>query len=154
MRVNDDYKEWNVAAQLEDLDSVWSFWKEALSVRKAHDVLVRLPFFLLSSPFISPPLKLSSRLLMALLQIYGEFKLVAEPDERVFAFTRTLDTTMALVVLNFTDGDVEFQVPKDEATFPGGAGADLLISNYPSETSRLPEGVVTLRGFEGSIYVG
>ena len=40
MRVNDDYKDCNVAAQVDDPDSVLGFWKRALQTRKAHDVLV------------------------------------------------------------------------------------------------------------------
>lgn len=40
MRVNDDYPEWNVEAQLSDPGSVRNFWKEALRVRKANDILV------------------------------------------------------------------------------------------------------------------
>lgn len=40
MRVNDDYAEWNAASQVDDGASVWSFWKKALAMRKAHDVLV------------------------------------------------------------------------------------------------------------------
>lgn len=40
MRVNDDYEEWNAAAQVDDKASVWAFWKKALAMRKAHDILV------------------------------------------------------------------------------------------------------------------
>ena len=41
MRVNDDYPIWDVAAQMNDDDSVLSFWKKLLKLRKSHDVLVR-----------------------------------------------------------------------------------------------------------------
>jgi len=41
MQVNNDYQTCNVAAQLKDNNSVHSFWKHALKVRKAHEVLVR-----------------------------------------------------------------------------------------------------------------
>jgi len=40
MRVNDDYLEWNAEQQIGAGDSVHAFWKRALKVRKAHDVLV------------------------------------------------------------------------------------------------------------------
>ena len=40
MRVNEDYETWNVAAQLKDNNSIHSFWKHALKLRKAHEVLV------------------------------------------------------------------------------------------------------------------
>lgn len=42
MRVNEDYKEWNVEAQLKDEGSVLNFWKKLLRIRKAYDVLVSL----------------------------------------------------------------------------------------------------------------
>ncbi|KAJ6451048.1 glycoside hydrolase superfamily, partial [Mycena sanguinolenta] len=41
MRVNDDYHTWNVAAQLDDPQSVHAFWTKALQFRKEHKVLVR-----------------------------------------------------------------------------------------------------------------
>jgi alpha-glucosidase len=44
MRVNVDYETWNAKAQIDDPDSVYSFWKKALSVRKDHALLVRVPF--------------------------------------------------------------------------------------------------------------
>ena len=41
MRVNDDYAEtWNTLAQIQDPDSVWTFWKKVLATRKQHEVLV------------------------------------------------------------------------------------------------------------------
>lgn len=41
MRVNDDYAEtWNTLAQIQDPNSVWTFWKKALATRKQHEVLV------------------------------------------------------------------------------------------------------------------
>lgn len=41
MRVNDDFSEqWNVADETKDADSVLTFWKECLEIRKQYDVLV------------------------------------------------------------------------------------------------------------------
>jgi len=36
MRVHDDHTEWNVAAQKDDPESVFSFWKDMLVFRKKH----------------------------------------------------------------------------------------------------------------------
>jgi len=36
MRVHDDYRDWNVAKQRPDGDSVLSFWKRMLAFRKKH----------------------------------------------------------------------------------------------------------------------
>jgi alpha-glucosidase len=41
MTINKDYKDWNVASQIDDPNSVMSFWKQMLAFRKKHaDVLV------------------------------------------------------------------------------------------------------------------
>jgi oligo-1,6-glucosidase len=45
MRVNDDYKSWNVEIQERDPNSVLAFWKQALRTRKEHDILVGVYFF-------------------------------------------------------------------------------------------------------------
>jgi len=51
MRVNDDYKSWNVARQVGDSRGVHSFWKRALYTRKIHSVLV----ILLQIPLLMAP---------------------------------------------------------------------------------------------------
>lgn len=40
MRVHDDYKQWNVAAQVADKESVWSFWQDMLKLRKQYEALI------------------------------------------------------------------------------------------------------------------
>jgi glycosidase len=49
MRVHDDYKEgWNVAAQVDDPNSVFSFWQKLLKLRKEYEALVY------GNPHLSP----------------------------------------------------------------------------------------------------
>ncbi|KAA1479220.1 glycoside hydrolase family 13 protein [Dentipellis sp. KUC8613] len=81
MRVNDDYKEWNVAVELKDPGSVLAFWKQALSVRKQNDVL-----------------------------IYGDYHLLSPDDEKVFAYTRSLGSSSVLVLLNFGADEVQYSI--------------------------------------------
>ncbi len=40
MRVHDNYKEWNIAAQVDNPASVWSFWRGMLKLRKKHEALI------------------------------------------------------------------------------------------------------------------
>lgn len=40
MRIHDDYKQWNIAAQRKDPNSVWAFWQKMLSLRKEYEALV------------------------------------------------------------------------------------------------------------------
>lgn len=83
MRVNDDYKDINVASQVSDtnpLTSVFAFWKRGLANRKEHkDIFV-----------------------------YGDFELVDPENEKVVAYRRWGEDRAVLVVLNFTGGDVEW----------------------------------------------
>jgi oligo-1,6-glucosidase len=109
MRVNDDYKEWNVKSQVDDKKSVLSYWKSMLQLRKAHkDVF-----------------------------IYGTFKIM--PDENlgdlVFAYTMTNQdqSKMALVVLNFSENEKVFEGAKEgwrklagEAEYTSKEGHDRL----------------------------
>ncbi|KAJ7486702.1 glycoside hydrolase family 13 protein [Mycena latifolia] len=122
MRINDDYEAWNASAQVDDPQSVHAFWKNALRLRKAHKVL-----------------------------IYGDFTLLAPKDEAVFAYTRAYKDRRALVVLNFTSGDVAFALPADAGKF------EFVFDNYPASeaaSSRVSGGEdVALRGYEGRVYI-
>ena len=46
MRVHDDYKEWNVEKQLQDRESVLSFWKAMIKFRKQHLSCVSIPLII------------------------------------------------------------------------------------------------------------
>jgi oligo-1,6-glucosidase len=76
MRVNDDYKDVNVAAQLSNSDpeqSVLAFWRRGLKHRKIH-----------KSVFV-----------------YGDFELVDPDHAKVVAYRRWSKEEAVLVVLNF-----------------------------------------------------
>jgi oligo-1,6-glucosidase len=74
MRVHDDYKKINAAQQEQDKDSVLSFYKRMLQLRKKHkDVFV-----------------------------YGTFKLCDAEGPNTFVFTKWYGEKTALVALNFT----------------------------------------------------
>ncbi|KLO11209.1 glycoside hydrolase family 13 protein [Schizopora paradoxa] len=135
MRVNDDYKNWNVQEQLNRSDSTLAFWKKALRLRKEHEVLV-----------------------------YGDFRLLDEPahHETVFAFSRSLGKAFVIVLLNFSDKEatVNFEHASAEET----SEATLLLSNYeeagaeiplvPTQMQTFAHGSFSakLRGYEGRIY--
>ncbi|KZT25553.1 glycoside hydrolase family 13 protein [Neolentinus lepideus HHB14362 ss-1] len=121
MRVNDDYQEWNVAAQLESRTSVWSFWKHALEIRKTYDVL-----------------------------IYGDFTLLSPEHEQVFAYTRVLGESIALVLLNFHHTPVQFSL--DEV--PHLIGAPFILGNYsPTDDREAATSIISLREYEGRVYI-
>jgi len=86
MRVNDSYEEINVAAQEHDPQSVLSFWKAMIRVRKRHlDVFA-----------------------------HGSFDLHDASNDATFVYTKTAQDASrlgALVALNFTSAEQELGTP-------------------------------------------
>ena len=125
MRVNEDFERVNAEAQLQEEEegmSVFRFWQRGLKARKENrDVFV-----------------------------YGGFEVVgATPDtERaVFAYTRTGEVDGGgkwLVVLNFSGGDVDWQIPV------GCEVEKWVAGNYgKGEIEKGKKGRVVLRPWEG-----
>jgi len=115
MRVTDDYKEWNAENQVHDPDSVFNFWANALKIRKEHkDVLV-----------------------------YGGFETIGD-DENVFSFLRESSdgTKKILVVLNFTEKEVEYDVGSLEKE-------SLVMNNY--KNLEIVGEKVRLKPFQGFV---
>jgi glycosidase len=84
MRVNDNYTEVNAASQTSDPNSVYSCYRHVLQKRKEHiDVFV-----------------------------YGNFLLVDDANEKVFAYSRRADNgDTAIVVCNFSTDSVAWKLP-------------------------------------------
>ena len=148
MRVNEDYKDWNVQDQLKRLDSVLAFWKRALRLRKEHEVLVR---YLISSPIIRS---------LTYLKVYGDFRLHdgLAHHETVFAFSRNLGDASAVVLLNYSDK--EATVNFEHRTASESPEPTLLLSNYDGAGAEAQlismqhrSFSAHLRGYEGRIYL-
>lgn len=77
MRVNDTYKEINVAVQLDNPNSPLSFWKKMLKIRKQYSDLF----------------------------IHGKFVGYDMENEHTFVFTKVYGNKKAVVALNFTAQD-------------------------------------------------
>jgi oligo-1,6-glucosidase len=74
IKVNPNYTEINAAKQVKDSNSVYSYYKQLIALRKTHAVMV-----------------------------YGEYTLLDTESESVWAFKRVLDGKEALCVANFSD---------------------------------------------------
>lgn len=117
LKVNPNYTSINAELALRDENSIFHYYRKLIALRREHPVLV-----------------------------YGEYQLLLEDDEQVYAYTRTYDGERLLVVLNFTGDTILFQIPK-ELDFSSSAD---LISNYPEQ----PLGSVrefTLRPYEARV---
>ena len=103
MRVHDNYKDVNVAAQEKDPNSVLAFWKKMLRLRKEHaDVLV-----------------------------YGQFEIFDYEDPNTFMYVKEYQGKEVLVALNFSDEDQVLAIPpsvKDRKLNPLIANVDHLGS--------------------------
>jgi len=75
--------------------------------------------------------------------------MLLEAHEQVFAYTRNYGPVSALVLLNFNDGEVEVDLGEVSG---GVAGYKSVLSNYDDNGNEL-EGSVTLRGYEGRVYL-
>jgi glycosidase len=83
IRVNDDYREWNAAAQIDTPGSVFEYWRSALSLRKElKDVVV-----------------------------YGDFQLLDAENNDIFAYTRSNGRQKVVVVCSFRDREIAWPVP-------------------------------------------
>ncbi|KAK9234544.1 glycoside hydrolase superfamily [Lipomyces kononenkoae] len=85
MDVNEDYKEWNAKAQVNDTSSVYAYWQSIFHLRREFkDVLV-----------------------------YGTFSLVDALNESVFAYKRVYGSSEALIVASFKDTEIKWTVPQE-----------------------------------------
>ena len=84
--VNPNYKEINAAAEVRDPDSVFSYYKKLIAMRKANPIMV-----------------------------YGAYDLLLPEDEKLWVYTRTLDEEKWLIVCSFSDTSVPFEIPEEFA---------------------------------------
>ncbi|KAG9080077.1 hypothetical protein FRC06_007100 [Ceratobasidium sp. 370] len=121
MRVNDNYTKINVKNQVDDKGSILSFWKKMIRLRKDYPVM-----------------------------IHGDFTLLSEEDEQIFAYTRRHGKVTALVVMNFSREAVDYVLP--ESITPNGF--KLISGNTLSgkEGSALGR-KVELEAYEGQVWL-
>jgi oligo-1,6-glucosidase len=118
IKVNPNYKEINVEAALRDPNSVFYYYQKLIRLRKANPIIV-----------------------------YGRYNLILEDHPEIYAYTRTLDDEMLLVILNFFAGTPVFELPADIAY----TSHELLISNYEVDAD---EDIrkIRLRPYEARVY--
>ena len=137
MRTHDLYPEINVAKQQGEPDSVLSFWKSMLRLRKSHKDLF----------------------------VYGKFRLYAPDNEDTFVYAKTTVPAgqaaagagqAAVVALNFTGKDQAVTLPPGDEV----GALDLRVGNYAdsaaAEAMDLASGSGqqrTLRPWEGRLYM-
>ena len=102
MPVNPNYTEINAEAALADPNSIFHYYKKLIQLRKTYDVFRN-----------------------------GAFTLLCPENEKIFAYTRDTEEEHILVVCNFTDETLTYDVPSNFW------GTEMLINNYVEDSHKL-----------------
>lgn len=115
IRINPNYKEINAEASMSDPDSVFRYYQRLIALRKQNPVMV-----------------------------YGDYQLLLQDHEQIYAYTRTLGEVIWLIALNFSEAAAILEFDDRYS----GMKRELIIGNYP-EDGMEPE---QLRPYEARVY--
>lgn len=76
--------------------------------------------------------------------VYGKYELLDKANEKIYAYTRTLDKKKVLVVLNFSKTNTTFDIPKNI-----GTTGQVLINNLKEIT--LQERAIKLQPYQAVV---
>lgn len=118
IKLNPNYKEINVESQINDEHSILNYYRKLIKIRKENEAVV-----------------------------YGQYDLILDAHEEIYAYTRTLENEKLLVICNFSQNTPEFNLPQ-HIEF---SAKDLIISNYEAdEKEGLKE--IVLKPYECRVY--
>lgn len=100
IKVNPNYHQINAAEQLQRPDSVFHYYQKLIQLRKQYEVIV-----------------------------YGKYELLDAENPDIYTYSRTLGNEKLLVVCNFTDKEISYQIPEEYRN------GECLISNYVEQNS-------------------
>ncbi|CAI8986094.1 MULTISPECIES: alpha,alpha-phosphotrehalase [Bacillus] len=116
--VADNYKKVNVKKALEDKQSIFYHYKRLIKLRKKYDVITK-----------------------------GKYEIIDVNHPNIWAYTRTLDNEVLLVVNNFYGETLTYSVPDVQLT---GMKQEILISNYEDLSEDIRN--LVLRPYESIVY--
>ncbi|SDI07150.1 glycoside hydrolase family 13 protein [Alteribacillus bidgolensis] len=119
LAVNPNYKQINAEQALQDPNSIFYYYQKLIQLRKQEEIVV-----------------------------YGDYELLFEEDEDIFAYTRTLGKETLLVVCNFTDKKVK----RDYIPSFVGENKELLIANDEGRSENDDLLSVWLNPYEAFVY--
>ncbi|MDK2563420.1 alpha-glucosidase [Romboutsia sedimentorum] len=117
IKINPNYININVENQLDDKDSILNFYKQMIKIRKENKCL-----------------------------IYGDYKLILESDEKIFAYTRILKNDKFLIICNLSDDKSNYEYKKLNLTYNNLLLCNYKISNHQNTTK------ITLNPWECRLY--
>ncbi|MUK88878.1 alpha,alpha-phosphotrehalase [Ornithinibacillus sp. L9] len=120
IQVNPNYKTINAKQAVKDEHSIYHYYRKLIKLRKQHDLIV-----------------------------YGEYQLILPDHEQIYAYMRSYEGEKLLVVTNFSEQYVAFQLPED-VTFKA---EEVLIGNYDIDGIE-DFSSFTLKPYEARVYKG
>ncbi|MGG0179380.1 alpha,alpha-phosphotrehalase [Bacillus tropicus] len=117
--VAENFKEINVEKALEDKESVFYHYKELIELRKTYDVITE-----------------------------GEYAILDKNDPKIWAYTRTTESEVLLVINNFYGEEITYSVPAHVQL--DGMKQEILLSNYNDASKDITK--LNLRPYESIVY--
>ncbi|KAB2492885.1 glycoside hydrolase family 13 protein [Priestia endophytica] len=118
IKVNENYKNINVEKALDDPHSLYHYYKKLINLRKEKEVLV-----------------------------YGDYHLILEEDDKIYAYIRTLKEEKVLVIVNLFKECAYFHLPSEYQ----GSAYQLLLSNYDIKEEQNVN-YIELQPYEARVY--
>ncbi|PGV04987.1 alpha,alpha-phosphotrehalase [Bacillus cereus] len=115
----ENFKEINVEKALEDKESVFYHYKKLIELRKTYDVITE-----------------------------GEYAILDKNDPKIWAYTRTTESEVLLVINNFYGEKITYSVPAHVQL--DGMKQEVLLSNYKDASKDIAK--LNLRPYESIVY--
>ncbi|WP_338471611.1 alpha-glucosidase [Niallia sp. XMNu-256] len=120
IKVNPNFNEINAEKAVKEDHSIYHYYRKLIQLRKQHSIIV-----------------------------YGDYQLILPDHDQIYAYLRTSEIEKLLVITNFSEDPVSFQLPEDVLFEP----REILISNYHIADTNLPLNF-TLKPYEARVYKG
>jgi len=120
IKVNENYPKINAKQSESDPNSILNYYRKIIGIRKNTSALV-----------------------------YGEFTDLDQKNDSIFAYTRELGEDRILVILNFKNRPIQYQLPSRISL----RNAQLLIQNYEGSKRLHRSGRLSLRPYEARVYL-
>ena len=119
LAVNPNFTTINAESEMANPDSIFHYYKQLIQLRRQNDLIV-----------------------------YGDFQMILEDDQEIFAYVRTYQNKKLLVICNFYDQEPTFKLPKDIHFMT----KQLLLSNYKvDEQASISD--INLQPYETRVYL-
>ncbi|OUB92723.1 alpha,alpha-phosphotrehalase [Bacillus thuringiensis serovar medellin] len=115
----ENFREINVEKALEDKESVFYHYKKLIELRKTYDVITQ-----------------------------GEYAILDKNDPKIWAYTRTTESEVLLVINNFYGEEITYSVPAHVQL--DGMKQEVLLSNYKDASKDIAK--LNLRPYESIVY--